>query len=545
MENAYNQEFSKLAAEAIEQNIAFFLKNGTPIQVHNSFTGNPFDNSAFFKLQLLNDLNGSKHNEFVPLKDVMEHRSSWLTDPQTNAKQRPFGIAIQTNGTNGRPEYAFVTPTALLHQSIIKDKTRPVPRKDYIPYQTNNIPLSNFDACATEHFANIINASLTGTKVIPKFKKNEMKEFSSLLHAKVLSKPSYMAIITNKAFENVLQNNYIPFNRKDFLEKIQNPESKEYKTLLKSIEEHVQELSSGRKPSFNKEFNNMAKPLIVIINASPLAGKEKLPLIRKETEKFINEKIKTKKGSKILIDTLLGTMVAKTLKRNNELSEYLPPEEQKESQNEPQKEAQKSSGPSPFSISMVPGQKDAIQINNRIYSNNDLYRIKNFDTAPFDINGDGVINGEDYMIAYRAQQALFATHPHIYQESKPQTFYQKEQDYNKGTFLNTFITSMIIATGISMAMLNKAEKDTYINNVIKEIGKTQAIKGDFTINKMLAENNTRGLFSHLNYLVKKDPSILKKALKAVPIPGMGIDMPLANQRVNVQHRESARGGRGR
>jgi len=316
MENYFYQELNRKTIEAIKNDTAFFMKPGDsrlPF-IGDSFSGKPVTGLNYFNLQLDNDLNGKNRTEYVKMSEVLSSKPDWLsTLPREN---RPRGILYQEDSSSLYPRYSFVMPTAELNQDIYRNN-RDRQYNDYIPFQTSNTEMSSFDDFVREQFTNAINASFSGCTFRRAIPEGEMDQFKTKLINKITQNPEFMAGMANRAYQEVIDYHYCPFDKKQFIEKARDENSHEFKQLHSVITDHVENMYTGKKPSFNREFNDFSKPLIIAIvnlRVDSLDNLDRRTTIGREIAQFIRETIKQDKPAAVLADTFAGTFVEKAQK---------------------------------------------------------------------------------------------------------------------------------------------------------------------------------------------------------------------------------------
>jgi len=316
MENSFYNELNRRTVDAVKKNAAFFMQPGdTSLPfISDSFSGKPITGANYFNLQLENDLKGTRRTEYVKMNEVLSSNPGWLsTLPR---EKRPRGILYQEEDTSLSPRYSFVMPTAALNQEVYNDN-RNRRGNDYVPFQTNNAQMGSFDNFIREQFTNAINASFSGCAFKSAIPEQEMDKFKTKLINEVTRNPEFMARVTNRAHQEVAELHYCPFDKKQFVEKARDETSHEFKQLHSAISNHVEDMCINKKPSFNREFNELSKPLVITIiklDLNKLGSLERKTAIGRETAHFIREAIKQDKPAAILADTFAGTFVEKAQK---------------------------------------------------------------------------------------------------------------------------------------------------------------------------------------------------------------------------------------
>jgi len=316
MENSFYKELNRKTVEAVKKNAAFFMQPGDSSLpfISDSFSGKPITGANYFNLQLENDLNGTRRTEYVKMNEVLSSKPDWLsTLPR---EKRPRGTLYQEEGSPLEPRYSFVMPTAALNQDVYNDN-RDRRGNDYIPFQANNARMGNFNDFIREQFTNAINASFSGCAFRSAVPEREMEQFKTRLINEITRNPEFMAGMANRAYQEVAELHYCPFDKKQFVEKARDETSHEFKQLHSAISDHVEDMYVNKKPSFNREFNELSKPLVITIvnlDIGKLGSLERKTVIGRETAQFIREAIRQDKPAAVLADTFAGTFVEKARK---------------------------------------------------------------------------------------------------------------------------------------------------------------------------------------------------------------------------------------
>jgi hypothetical protein len=304
--------------EAVKGDMAFFMNpNQAQIPIiSNSFEGIPITGANYFNLMLSNKLNGTNHTEYVRMNEVLSSKIDWLST--LSPENRPKGIVYQEEGPN--PRYSFMMPTAQLNQNMYRDNQENAAlRANYVPFQTNNAKMSDFGAFLQEQCTNAINASLTNGIFKSNIPEHDMVQFKSLLVNEIVKNPGFMAEVANKAYQEVTNQHYLPFDRKNFIERARDTDSNEFKQLNSTITTHVNDMRQDQKGSFNHEFNELSRPLIIKIESFNPGGtmKEQMTAVGEMVTDFVKEKIKEEKPAEVLVDTFAATFIEKTQKLAN------------------------------------------------------------------------------------------------------------------------------------------------------------------------------------------------------------------------------------
>jgi predicted component of type VI protein secretion system len=320
MENNFFTAVNRNIVDALKNDTAFFLG---PIQaqlptISNSFGGVPITGVNYFNMMLSNALNGTNHTEYVRTNEVLSSKPEWIsTLPPEN---RPKGIVCMEESASQQPRYSFMLPTALLNQTLYKDnqnkQENTAQKSNIIPFQTSNTTMKDFGAFIQEQCTNAINASLTNSTFKSNIPEQGMAQFKSLLVNEIVKNPGFMVDVANKAFQEVTNQHYLPFDRKSFIEKARDTQSNEFKQLNSTIADHVYDMSQNQKGSFNHNFTELSRPLIIKIeglNAGDTPQEKKAGIDGAVTE-FVKEKIKEDKPAEVLTDTFAASFIEKTQK---------------------------------------------------------------------------------------------------------------------------------------------------------------------------------------------------------------------------------------
>jgi hypothetical protein len=316
MENHFYNELNRKTFDAVRKDAAFFMRLGDsalPV-ISDSFSGKPITGANYFNLQLDNDLNGTRRTEYVKMDEVLSLKPDWLsTLPR---EKRPRGVLYQEESPPSSPRYSFVMPTAALNQDVYIDNQN---RRgnDYIPFQTNNARMSSFADFVREQFTNAINASFSGCTFRNGIPGREMEQYKTMLISEITRNPEFMAGMATRAYQEVAELHYCPFDKKQFVERARDENSHEFRQLHSVISDHIEDMYINKKPSFNREFNELSKPLVITIiylNLDKLDSSERKAVIGRETAQFIKEKIREERPAAVLADTFAGTFVEKAYK---------------------------------------------------------------------------------------------------------------------------------------------------------------------------------------------------------------------------------------
>ena len=324
MENYFYSKLNEKTVEAVMQGAAFFMtQNDLNISaIMDSLSGQPITGANFFNLKLSNDLSGKGHTEYVKMNEALSSNREWFsTLPREN---RPRGMLYQEERAGLNAGYSFVMPTAELNQNIYRDNRSAenrnadiraaVPAHNYVPFQSSGASMSgNFSEFVHEQFTNAINASLTGCPFKNNIPPQEAEQFKTKLIDEISRNPAFMAVMSNRAHNDVHNYHNVPFDRDKFIEKARDETSPEFKHLNSAIKDHVQDMYRNGKESFNPEFNQLAKPLMNKVE-SICRGPNPEPDVAGEIAGFVKNMIKEAKPAKVLAETFGGTFAEKALK---------------------------------------------------------------------------------------------------------------------------------------------------------------------------------------------------------------------------------------
>jgi len=319
MENNFYKELNKNAIEAVKRDVAFFMRTNNsrlPV-ISNGYTGDPITGVNYFNLNLCNDLSGKKHTEYVKMNEALSSNVEWFsTLPREN---RPRGTLYQEESPTSHTRYSFVMPAVELNQNIYRDnrtaddRAAP-PQNHYVPYQSNNAAMNNFDEFVHEQFANAINASLTNCPFKNNIQEHESEQYKTKLINEIIKNPSFMAGMANRASEEVMNFHYLPLDRNHFIEKARNENSPEFIWLNSAINHHVNDMYHNRKRSFNPEFDELSRPLVIKIENLYLGNPNSRPAVDNEISSFVKKMIRQERPAKVLADTYAGTFIEKAIK---------------------------------------------------------------------------------------------------------------------------------------------------------------------------------------------------------------------------------------
>ncbi|MCL1931843.1 MAG: hypothetical protein FWF55_08500 [Treponema sp.] len=313
MENYFYEKLNENTVEAVRRNAAFFMNppdSRIPV-IMDSYRGQPITGANYFNLQLSNDLSGKGHTEYVKMSETLSVNRDWLSS--LPRESRPRGTLYREESADSNAGYSFVMPTAELNQNIYHDN-RDTPAHHYVPYQSSGASMSgNFNDFVHEQFANAINASLTGCPFRNNIRPHEVEQFKARLLSEISRNPAFMAVMADRARDEAFNYHYIPLDRNKFVERARDENSPEFSRLNYAINAHVHDMHHNRKESFNPDFNELARPLVIKIDKLYLCNTPR-HVVDGEIAGFVKTMIRQPQPAKILADTYAGTFVEKAIK---------------------------------------------------------------------------------------------------------------------------------------------------------------------------------------------------------------------------------------
>jgi len=315
MEDYFYSTLNGNTIKALRQNAAFFMgPNDSRIPpIVDSYSGQPITGANYFNLRLSNALNGKNYTEFVKMSEALSSHREWFSEiPREN---RPRGTLYREESADSNAGYSFVMPTAELKRGIYRDNRAAMPARHYVPFQSSNATMDNFEEFVHGQFANAINASLTGCMFKSNIPQNEAEQFKTRLVSEISRNPAFMAMAANKARDEVHEYHHIPsFDRNNFMQRARDETSPEFSRLNTVINAHVHDMYHNRKPSFNPEFNELSKPLVLKVNNLYMGNPNPKPAVDNEISHFVQKMIRQDKTAAILADTFAGTFIEKAIK---------------------------------------------------------------------------------------------------------------------------------------------------------------------------------------------------------------------------------------
>jgi hypothetical protein len=315
MENNFYAELNRNTVEALRRDTAFFLKqhDSTIPVINNAFAGTLITGANYFNIQLSNDVNGTGHTQYAGMNEVLVSKREWVsTLPPEN---RPRGIVYREEGPS--PRYSFMMPAAQLNQNMFRDnQDNGAQKANYVPFQTNNTTINDFEHFFQEHCTNAINAAFTNCVFRSNIQEHERESFKTQLINEIERNPSFIAGIADKACQEVMNHHYLPFDRRNFIEKARDETSNEFQQLNSAITNHVNDMRQNQKRSFNREFEELSRPLVINIENLYMgsAPQEEKSGVNRMITDFVREKIQQDRPAEILTDTFIGTFIEKTQK---------------------------------------------------------------------------------------------------------------------------------------------------------------------------------------------------------------------------------------
>jgi len=292
MEDYFYTTLNRNTEQAVRQNAAFFMgPNDSRIPpIFDSYSGQPITGANYFNLKLGNALNGKHYTEYVKVNEALSANIDWFaTLPH---ESRPRGTLYREENASHHAAYSFVVPTAELNQNVYHENRHFV--SNFAPFQSSNANMGSFHEFVHEQFSNAINASLTGCPFRNNIKPQEMEQFKAQLVNEISRNPAFMAIAANQARDEVWEFHRLPFDRHQFIERVRNESGPEFQQLNAAITDHIHDIHHNRRPSFNPEFNEMARS-------------------NGDIDGFVKKMIRQDKTAAILADTFAGTVIGKAI----------------------------------------------------------------------------------------------------------------------------------------------------------------------------------------------------------------------------------------
>jgi len=194
-------------------------------------------------------------------------------------------------------------------------ENRPVaPSPYYVPYQSSSAVMGSFREFVHEQFANAVNASLTGCPFRNNIPPQEAEQFRTRLAGEISRNPAFLEMTANSARDEAFNYHYVPYDRNKFIERARDESSPEFTQLNSAIKEHVHDMYHNRRASFNPEFNELSRPLIIKIENLYMGNPHSRPAVDNEISGFVKKMIRQEKPAAVLADTFAGTFVEKAIK---------------------------------------------------------------------------------------------------------------------------------------------------------------------------------------------------------------------------------------
>jgi len=282
----------------------------------DSYSGQPITGANYFNLRLSNALNGKNYTEYVRMSEALASNRDWFsTLPR---ETRPMATVYREERASQNTGYSFMMPMEELNQSMYRDKrnveSRAAHERHYVPFQSSNASMGNFNDFVHEQFSNAINASLSNCPFRNNIRPHEMEQFKTQLINEISRNPAFMTNAVNKARDEALEYHYPPFDRNNFIQKARDETSPEFLQLNSAINAHVHDMHHNRKQSFNPEFNELSRPLMVKVNNLYMGNPNPQPTVDGEISDFVKKMIRQDRTAGILADTFSGTIVEKALR---------------------------------------------------------------------------------------------------------------------------------------------------------------------------------------------------------------------------------------
>ena len=449
----FYRELNKNTINAVEQDAAFFIKPRpyNPVMC-DTWTGYPVTGADYFNLRLSNDVNGMRNTE------------------------------------------------AELNRTIDRENRDVAHANSYIPYQSHDADINHFDAFIHEQCVNAVNASLARCPFRSNIREHEMDQFKTRLIHEITKNPAFMAATADRAYEEASNYHCLPFDRKNFIEKARDGNSNEFIQLNTAINDHVNGIRlNGR--SFNAEFEELSKPLIININNHYQNNPDPKPEVDRDITDFVRKSIRHDKAATVLADVFAGTFIEKAIKlvrtgKRIYAGIVLAGAMFNSQSSNIDEGIAGSIVESRYKIPEKFSENDKVQIGNRIFQGNELKKILNFDNAPFNITGNDTIRNSDYEAAYRAEKTILNMNPAGYNE------YRKDMaDRQIANYYATAAQKMNAGSAIDFV------------NVADRIVASQEMKGNNMFKT--CRDNPRSFYACLNQTIRGNPQTLEQAVSGL------------------------------
>jgi len=318
MENYFDKKLNENTVNAVNQNAAFFMgANDSRIPpIVDSYSGQHITGANYFNLRLSNALNGKHHTEYVKMSEALSTNRDWFAAlPREN---RPRGTLYRDERNDPNAAYAFVMPTEELTRGVYRNnrntEKRAAPDHHYVPFQSSNANMDNFSEFVHEQFTNAINASLTGCPFRNNIHPHEVDQFKTRLINEISRNPAFMTMMANNARDEALEFHRFPFDRNNFLQRARDETSPEFARLNAAIGDHVRDIYHSRKPSFNPEFTELSRPLVIKIENLYMGNPNPQSAVNGEVSDFVKRMIQHDRTASIIADTFAGTFIEKAMK---------------------------------------------------------------------------------------------------------------------------------------------------------------------------------------------------------------------------------------
>jgi len=317
MEDYFYTTLNENTVRAVRQNAAFFMgPNDSRIPpIVDSYSGQPITGVNYFNLKLANDINGRNHTEYVKMSEALSANREWFTS--LPRESRPMGTLYREESAGKNIGYSFVMPTAELNQSIYRNyrnMENRAPERYYAPFQSSNASMNNFNEFVHEQFTNAINASLANCPFKNNIRPHEMEQFKAQLVSEISRNPAFMAMAVNRARDEALEFHHIPsFDRAKFIERARDESSPEFSRLNTAINAHVHDMYHNRKNSFNPEFGELSRPLVIKVDSIYQGNPNHKPAVDHEISSYVQKMIRQDGTAAILADTFAGTFIGKAI----------------------------------------------------------------------------------------------------------------------------------------------------------------------------------------------------------------------------------------
>ena len=500
MDNSFYRELNTNTIQAIKRNEAFFMRPNDSYSpaITDALTGNPITGANYFNLRLVNDLSGKHYTKYVKMHEALSPNNGWASALRGDSS--PRGIIYREENALLNPAYSFVMPAAELNQDIFRESRAKTHTGNYTPFQSHNTKTGSFDDLVHGQFTNAVNASLSGCPFRSTIGEQEMDQFKTRLVNEIYRNPAYMSDMADKASQEVMNFHYIPFDRNNFIERARDENSNEFVQLNKAINGHVHDMHQNRQKSFNAEFDELSRPLIINIDKLYMGSQNPQPAVDREISEFVKKSMRQDRAATVLADVFAGTFIEKAIKlvRTGKriFAGIMLAGSLFNSRGTADDGIAGSIVESQYKIRENFSERDRVVINNRVFQGNELRNILNFDNAPFNLAGSGKIGSRDYEMAYQAEKSILNMHPAI----------------SRDEYYRDMANRQIINFYASAAHKMNAGSGMDFVNIAGRIMASQELKGNNALKSCSDTNNARSFFACLNQTIRDNPQTLDQAI---------------------------------